>query len=88
MFFFQLYDLQVDAATGQANGSVRLKLLREGALLNSSKETPVQTSVFSTGIGPIPLAGFQPGKYVVQIEASDKIAQKTITTEASFEIQP
>jgi hypothetical protein len=89
MFFFQLYDLQLDAATGKANGSVRLKLAKEGgALLHSSSETPIQTAVFSTGVGPIPLAGFLPGKYVVLVEATDKIAQKTTTAQASFEIQP
>jgi hypothetical protein len=88
-FFFQLYDLQVDAATGKANGGVRLKLAKaDGAPLQSSGETAIQTAVFSTAIGPVPLAALQPGKYVVQVEATDKIAQKTITAEAPFEIQP
>jgi GWxTD domain-containing protein len=88
-FFFQLYDLQLDPATGKANGSVRLKLAKEGgAPLHSSSETPVQTAVFSTGVGPIPLAGFQPGRYVVLVEATDKIGQQTTTAQASFEIQP
>ncbi|HXY39586.1 MAG TPA: hypothetical protein VEQ10_07950, partial [Vicinamibacteria bacterium] len=88
IFFFQLYDLQVDP-TGKANGSVRLKLMKEGgSLLNSSGETPIFTSVFSTGIGPVPLAGFPPGKYVARVEATDRIAQKTIAADAPFEIQP
>jgi GWxTD domain-containing protein len=88
-FFFQLYGLQADAATGRADGTVRLKLAKDdGALLHSSGETPIQTAVFSTGIGPVPLAGFAPGKYVVQVEATDKIARQTTTVQATFEIQP
>ena len=55
----------VDPATGKANGSVRLKLMKEGgALVNSSSETPVQTAAFSTGVGPVPLASFPPGMLV------------------------
>ena len=89
LFFFQIYDLQVDPATGKANGSVRLKLMKEGgALVNSSSETPIFTAVFTTGIGPVPLASFPPGKYVARVEATDKISQKTITADAPFEIQP
>ena len=89
IFFFQLYDLQVDPATGRANGSVRLKLMKEGgAVVNSSSETPVWTAVFSTGIGPVPLAGFPPRRYLARVEATDKIAQKTIAADAAFEIQP
>jgi GWxTD domain-containing protein len=88
MFFFQLYGLHLDA-TGRANGSVRLKLTKEGAgPLHTSGETPFQAADFSSAVGPIPLAGFPPGKYMVEIEATDKIAQKTVTLRASFEIQP
>jgi GWxTD domain-containing protein len=88
-FFFQLYGLQLDPATGKANGTVRLKLAKDGgALLHSSSETPIQTAVFSTGVGPVPLAAFPPGKYVVLVEATDKVAQEGTTLQAAFEIQP
>ena len=50
LFFFQIYDLQVDPATGKANGSVQLKLMKEGgALVNSSSATPIETAVFAPG---------------------------------------
>ncbi len=87
-FFFQVYDLQVDQA-GKANGSVRLKLAKEsGETLQTLPETPIQTAVFSTAIGPIALAPFPPGRYLVQIEASDKLAEKTTSAQAAFEVLP
>jgi len=87
-FFYQVYDLKVDG-TGKANGSVRLKLAKEnGDLLQALPETPIQTAVFSTALGPVALAPFAPGRYLVQIEATDKLAQKTTSAQAAFEILP
>jgi GWxTD domain-containing protein len=87
-FFFQVYDLQVDGA-GKANGSVRLKLAREGGeTLQTLPETPIQTAVFSTALGPVALAPFPPGRYLVQIEATDKLADKTTSAQAAFEVLP
>lgn len=87
-FFFQVYDLQVDGA-GKANASVRLKLAKEsGETLQTLPETPIQTAVFSTAIGPVALAPFQPGRYLVQIEATDKLAGKTTSAQAAFEVLP
>jgi len=87
-FFFQVYGLQVDAA-GKANGSVRLKLAKEsGETLQTLPETPIQTALFSTALGPVALAAFPPGRYLVRIEATDKLAQKTVSAQAPFEVMP
>jgi GWxTD domain-containing protein len=87
-FFFQVYDLQTDAA-GKANGTARLKVMAEGkGLITGSGETPIDTPVFGTEIGPVPLEKFAPGKYTARLEATDKTSQKTITVDAPFEILP
>jgi hypothetical protein len=39
-------------------------------------------------VGPISLAGFAPGRYLVKLEASDTLAGAVTSQEASFEIAP
>jgi hypothetical protein len=36
----------------------------------------------------VALAPFQPGRYLVQIEATDKLAEKTTSAQAAFEVLP
>ncbi len=88
-FFFQVYDLQVDPATKKARGTARVRLVKEGkGQITSSEETAIDTPMVGTEIGPVALSSLDPGKYVARLEATDKIAQKTITREAAFEIRP
>ena len=87
-FFFQVYDFQVDAA-GKANGTARLRVMAEGkGQITGSAESPIDTPVFGTEIGPVPLEKFAPGKYTARVEATDKIAQKTISIDVPFQILP
>jgi hypothetical protein len=39
-------------------------------------------------IGPVPLASYEPGKYVVQLKVTDRIAKKDLSQETALEIQP
>jgi GWxTD domain-containing protein len=85
-FFYQVYDLQVDAG-GKANGTARLRILSPTrGVVTGSAETPIETSPYGTEIGPVPLKALPPGKYTAQLEATDRIAQKTIKCDAPFEI--
>jgi GWxTD domain-containing protein len=88
-FFFQLYDLKVDPATGKASGTARLRLMRDGkGQISSSGENAIDTPVYGTEIGPIPLESLEPGKYTARLEATDKLTKRTITQDARFEILP
>lgn len=87
-FFFQVYDYQLDEA-GKAKGTARLKIMAEGrGLVTSSQDVQVDTPIYGTEIGPVSLEKFAPGKYLARVEATDKIAQRTITFDAPFEILP
>jgi hypothetical protein len=88
-FFFQLYDFQVDPATSKASGTARLRLLREGkGQITTSADSAIDTPIFGTEIGPIPLEKLEPGKYTARLEATDKLSKRSITQDASFEILP
>jgi GWxTD domain-containing protein len=88
-FFYQFYDAQVDPATGKASGTVTLSVLKDGkAPVAKAEPQPFDSPVGGSVVGPVPLAKYEPGKYVVQIRISDKVANKDRTFEVPFEVKP
>jgi GWxTD domain-containing protein len=88
-FFYQFYDAQVDPATGKASGSVALSVLKDGkAPVAKAESQPFDSPVGGSVVGPVPLAKYEPGKYVVQIRINDKVANKEKTFEVPFEVKP
>jgi GWxTD domain-containing protein len=85
--FYQVYDLGVDAA-GTADALATISILKDGKAPVARTQNPIQTEVGGSVIGPVPLSGYEPGKYVVQLRVSDKRSQKEVVQEAAFEIVP
>jgi hypothetical protein len=50
-------------------------------------DQPFDIPVGGTVIGPVPLAKYEPGAYVIQLKIKDNIANKEITKEFPFEIK-
>ncbi len=88
--FYQFYDAQVDPVTGKASGSVFLSVLKDGkAPVAKAEPQPFDSPVGGNLVGPLPLAKYEPGKYVVQVrKVSDKVANKERTVEVPFEVKP
>jgi len=88
-FFYQIYDLRVDATTGKADAVATLSILRDGKTpVAKAPPNPIETAVGGSLVGPIPLDKYEPGKYVVQLKVTDKLAKKDLVEEAPFEVQP
>ncbi len=88
-FFYQVYDLKVDPATNKANAVATVAVLKDGKTpIAKAPPNTIETEVAGSSVGPIPLANFQPGKYVVQLKVTDNVAKKDLLQEASFEVQP
>ena len=88
-FFYQFYDAQVDPATSKASGTVALSVLKDGkAPVAKAEPMSFDSPVGGNVVGPVPLAKYEPGKYVVQIRISDKVAGKDKTIEVPFEVKP
>ena len=88
-FFYQVYDLKLDAATGKADASAVVSVLRDGKTpVAKAPPNPIVTEFAGSTVGPIPLANFGPGKYVVQLKITDKIGKREIVQEAPLEVQP
>jgi GWxTD domain-containing protein len=85
--FFQVYDLTVDAG-GKADALATISILKDGKTPIARTQNPINTAVGGSVIGPVPLASYEPGKYVAQLKVADKQSQKEIVQEAPFEIIP
>jgi hypothetical protein len=87
--FYQVYDLRLDPSTGKADAVASLRILKDGkATVAQAPPNPIETEFAGSSVGPISLAAFEPGKYVVQLKVQDKVAKKDLVQETSLEIVP
>jgi GWxTD domain-containing protein len=88
-FFYQVYDLKLDAATGKADASAVVSILKDGKTpVAKAPPNPIDTEYAGSSVGPIPLASFSPGKYVVQLKVTDKLGKREVVQEAPLEVVP
>jgi hypothetical protein len=109
-FFYQVYDLKVDEATGKAKATASLGIFRAqadvslgvsqagspssttkykaGAARAQSQPQDIETAVAGSAVGPVPLADYEPGVYLVQLKISDKVAKKDKVQEVAIEVKP
>jgi hypothetical protein len=92
---FQDGELTTKAQAGLAeltadgtSATAQFTILKDGRPLVSSQELHYDTPDAAPGVGPIPLEKFEPGAYTVRLRVVDKLAQKEITKETSFEVKP
>jgi hypothetical protein len=82
-----LYGAKADAATGQASLRSRFTILKDGRPVARGAEDAFTTPDAVASVGPIPLAEYAPGVYVVRLDATDALAKQTLRQEAAFEIR-
>jgi GWxTD domain-containing protein len=87
--FYQVYDLTVGPA-GKADGLAILSILKDGKAPVARTQNPIDTpnGIGGSVVGPVPLAGYEVGKYVVQLKVTDKLSKKDVTQETPLEILP
>jgi GWxTD domain-containing protein len=87
--FYQVYDLRLDPATGKANAVAVLSILKEDRKpVAKTPPSPIETEFAGSSAGPIPLANFEPGKYIVQLRVTDNLAKRDLVQEAPLEVLP
>ena len=68
-FFYQVYDLQVDPATGKADATARVSILKDGKTpVAKAPPNPIDTRSSAPRSARSPWPHYEPGKYVVQLE--------------------
>lgn len=89
--FMQLYNLKVDDTTHKNNASVDVQVLqgdKSVAHLVQTSEEMKQTGEQLTIQHLMPLNNLEPGKYRVEIKATDTLSTQTITRSADFTVLP
>jgi GWxTD domain-containing protein len=86
---YQTYDLTASPVTGKADGVATVSILKNGKETIAKADNPVESAaVGGSVIGPVPLSGYEPGKYVVQLKLRDAISKKEVLQETPFEVLP
>ncbi len=88
-FVYQVYDLRTDPVTGKADASAVVSILRDGKTpVAKAPPKAIESERDGASVGPIPLANFGPGKYVVQLKVTDKLGKHEVVQEAPLEVKP
>jgi GWxTD domain-containing protein len=82
-----VYGGKVDPATGQAALRARFTVLKGGKPVARGAEDAFTTADAVASVGPIPLADYGPGAYVVRLDVTDKVANQTLRQETPFEVR-
>jgi len=82
-----LYGAKVDPATGQPSLRSRFTILKGAKPVARGAEDVFTTTDAVASVGPIPLADYAPGSYVVRLDVTDTVTKQTLRQEASFEIR-
>jgi GWxTD domain-containing protein len=83
-----IYGADTDPATGKGSVRARFRVLKDGRPVSRDSEQGIDTSPGVASIGPVPLAGFSPGRYVLRLEVVDERSHKEDAREAVLEITP
>jgi GWxTD domain-containing protein len=81
-----IYGGAIDPATGRAALRARFSFLKDGGPVAKGEEQAFETPMAVASVGPIPLAGFEVGAYLVRLEIEDAVAKVSRQIETPFTI--
>ena len=87
MMVATLHGAKVDPATGKAALRSRFSILKDGKPVARGAEDAFGTPDAVASVGPIPLAGYAPGAYLVRLDVTDGVAGQTLRRETTIEIR-
>jgi GWxTD domain-containing protein len=82
-----LYGAKADPATGQPSVRSRFTVLKGAKPVARGAEDVFTTTDAVASVGPIPLADYAPGSYVVRLDVTDTVTKQTVRQETPFEIR-
>jgi GWxTD domain-containing protein len=82
-----LYGAKADPATGQASLRARFTVLKDGKTQARGGEDVFTTPDAVASVGPVSLATYAPGAYVVRLDVTDGVTKQTSRQEATFEVR-
>ncbi len=89
--FLQLYNLKVDDTSHKANASIEYRVRRNQEEVFKMVETSEQlhqTGEQITIERLLPLASLQPGRYKIEVQATDQLTKQSVSRSAEFTVKP
>jgi GWxTD domain-containing protein len=87
-FFYFVYGLGFDAG-GKPNVTGQCIFYRNGEVAGQTKEERLVTEAdHAVGNAEIPLTGFEPGKYRMEVRVTDRVAGQITITDVEFVLEP
>lgn len=72
---------------GKASLRARFTIVKDGKPVAKGEDQVLDTPIAVASVGPLPLTGLAPGRYLVKLEAVDNGAGSEASQEAAFEIR-
>jgi GWxTD domain-containing protein len=86
-FFYLVYGLGVDPATEKGDAVIAFSILKDGRqAVAKAPESPVDTPLAASSVGPVPMGAYPPGNYVAQLRVTDRVTNKTVVQNERFKI--
>jgi GWxTD domain-containing protein len=82
-----VYGGKPDAASGKAELRSRFSILKDGKPVARGAEDVFQTPDAVASVGPIPLASYAPGRYLVRLDVTDAVAGQSLRQEVPLEVR-
>jgi GWxTD domain-containing protein len=76
-----------EAAAAKNSVTVGFTVSKGGAVVAQAQDQSYDTETATPAVGPVSLAKYSPGKYLVRMKVHDNVAQKDYTKEAEFEVK-
>jgi hypothetical protein len=88
--YLQIYNLKLDQATSKASASINYRISRGDKDVLNHTETNAQLGQTGTQLTLeklLPLSSLEPGKYKVEIQITDNLAQQSIAQKGEFTVK-
>jgi len=82
-----LHGGELDPATGKSSLRAAFSILKEGKPVAKGADQVFETASAVASVGPVPLFGYAPGRYLVRLDATDGRTRKSETREIAFEVR-
>ena len=82
-----VYGAPADAASGDPLVGATYTILKDGKPISRSQEAEYTTAECVPAVGPIPLSGFEPGDYSVELSLEDKVSDRVHKRQVAFSVK-
>jgi GWxTD domain-containing protein len=90
--YMQIYNMGIDQTNEKPSLDVSFAIKKDGKIVEEFKSSANNSEQFYYGlrivlVAKLPLKGYAPGKYMLEVKVLDNISNKTVTTSTDFTVK-